>query len=55
LDHETAEQVFQLMLELNQEFNTALLVVTHDLQLAARMDRQVTLIDGQLQPLSLSF
>nr|WP_178861791.1 lipoprotein-releasing ABC transporter ATP-binding protein LolD [Thiomicrorhabdus cannonii] len=55
LDHETAEQVFQLMLELNQEFNTALLVVTHDLQLAARMDRQVTLVDGQLQPLSLSF
>lgn len=55
LDHETAEQVFQLMLELNQEFNTALLVVTHDLQLAARMDRQLTLLDGQLQALPLPF
>lgn len=55
LDHETAEQVFQLMLELNQEFNTALLVVTHDLQLAARMNRQLTLLDGQLQTLPLPF
>jgi len=49
LDHESAEQVFQLMLELNQEFNTALLVVTHDLVLANRMDRQLTLLDGKLQ------
>lgn len=49
LDHDSAEQVFQLMLELNQEFNTALLVVTHDLTLANRMDRQLTLIDGKLQ------
>ncbi|MEA3405642.1 MAG: lipoprotein-releasing ABC transporter ATP-binding protein LolD [Pseudomonadota bacterium] len=48
LDHDSAEQVFQLMLELNQEFNTALLVVTHDLDLANRMDRQLTLLDGQL-------
>jgi len=48
LDHDSAEQVFQLMLELNQEFNTALLVVTHDLDLAKRMDRQLTLLDGQL-------
>jgi len=49
LDHESAEQVFQLMLELNKEFNTALLVVTHDLVLANRMDRQLTLMDGKLQ------
>ncbi len=48
LDHESAEQVFQLMLELNQELETALLVVTHDLDLAERMDRQLTLLDGQL-------
>ena len=48
LDHESAEQVFQLMLELNQEFKTALLVVTHDLVLANRMDRQLTLRDGKL-------
>ena len=49
LDHESAEQVFRLMLELNKEFNTALLVVTHDLTLASRMDRQLTLLDGKLQ------
>ena len=49
LDHDSAEKVFQLMLELNQEFNTALLVVTHDLDLAGRMDRQLTLLDGKLQ------
>lgn len=48
LDHETAEQVFELMLELNQELQTALLIVTHDLELASRMDRQLTLLDGQL-------
>lgn len=48
LDHDSAEQVLQLMLELNQEFKTALLVVTHDLVLAQRMDRQLTLRDGKL-------
>ncbi|WP_373020050.1 lipoprotein-releasing ABC transporter ATP-binding protein LolD [Thiomicrorhabdus sp.] len=49
LDHETAEQVFELMLELNQELQTALLIVTHDLELAKRMDRQFNLLDGRLQ------
>lgn len=48
LDHASAEHVFSLLLELNQELNTALLIVTHDLNLAAKMDRQLTLQDGQL-------
>ncbi|BBP45860.1 lipoprotein-releasing system ATP-binding protein LolD [Thiosulfatimonas sediminis] len=48
LDQHSAEQVFELLLELNQELNTALLIVTHDLRLAARMDRQLHLIDGCL-------
>jgi lipoprotein-releasing system ATP-binding protein len=39
LDGRNAEQVFALMLELNREFGTALVVVTHDARLAARMDR----------------
>lgn len=48
LDQNSAEQVFELLLELNQELNTALLIVTHDLQLANRMDRQLHLQDGCL-------
>ncbi len=48
LDHSAANQVFNLLLELNQEFQTAILIVTHDLELAAKMDRQLTLSDGQL-------
>jgi len=47
LDEKAAQQVFELMLELNQEMNTALVVVTHDQALAAKMDRQLHLVDGQ--------
>jgi len=46
LDETSAQHVFDLMLELNQEQNTALLVVTHDLTLAAKMDRQYQLTEG---------
>lgn len=46
LDETSAQQVFDLMLELNQEQNTALLVVTHDLKLAAKMDRRYQLTEG---------
>jgi lipoprotein-releasing system ATP-binding protein len=48
LDHYTAQQVFETMLELNQEFGTSLVIVTHDQQLAQRMDRILTLQDGVL-------
>jgi lipoprotein-releasing system ATP-binding protein len=49
LDGYNAEQVFALMLELNQERQTSLIVVTHDLRLAGRMSRTLELIGGQLK------
>ena len=48
LDGANAQQIFELMLELNREFNTALVIVTHATELAARMQRVLTLRDGQL-------
>lgn len=51
LDRITAHQVFDLLLEINREQNTSLIVVTHDLQLAAKLQRQYQLVDGQLQTL----
>ena len=50
LDRVTANQVFDLLLEINREQNTSLVVVTHDLDLAAKMQRQYRLEDGKLSP-----
>ncbi len=49
LDGVNAEQVFALMLELNRERQTSLVVVTHDARLAARMDRILTIERGVLR------
>ena len=48
LDHNTALSIYDLMRELNQEYDTAFLVVTHDGELAAKMDRQLHMQDGLL-------
>ncbi|HWT28405.1 MAG TPA: lipoprotein-releasing ABC transporter ATP-binding protein LolD [Methylophilaceae bacterium] len=48
LDRHTADGVFDLLLQLNAEQGVSLVVVTHDLQLAARMQRQYKLEDGKL-------
>ena len=49
LDGPTGERVFALMLELNEEFGTSLVVVTHDPQMAARMGRTLEINDGYLK------
>ncbi len=51
LDERTARQVQDLMLELNQSFGCALLIVTHDLGFARRCGRQFELHEGRLHPL----
>src|SRR4029453_13894115 len=48
LDGKNAEHVFELMLELNRERKTSLVVVTHDLRIASRMDRALEIEGGIL-------
>ncbi|MEW8398545.1 MAG: lipoprotein-releasing system ATP-binding protein LolD, partial [Candidatus Thiodiazotropha sp.] len=49
LDRKNAEQVYELLLRLNRESNTSFVVVTHDPELASRMDHTWQLVDGRLQ------
>jgi len=48
LDKKISEKIHDLLLELNHEFCVALIVVTHNMELASQMSRKVTIIDGQL-------
>jgi lipoprotein-releasing system ATP-binding protein len=52
LDSDTAEQIYQLIRSLNNTVQTSFVIVTHDLVLASRMDRQVKLVQGKLVPFS---
>lgn len=47
LDYKTALDIYNLMRELNQESGTAFLVVTHDNELAAKLDKQLSMQDGR--------
>ena len=48
LDRSNAEQVLQVLLRLNREYSTSLIVVTHDMELASHMDQVYTIEDGHL-------
>ncbi|MBU3002653.1 lipoprotein-releasing ABC transporter ATP-binding protein LolD [Paraglaciecola arctica] len=59
LDQKTGESIYQLLSDLREQMQTSFVVVTHDTQLAKRLDRSLNLIDGQLtdadsQPLASS-
>ncbi|HML72894.1 MAG TPA: ABC transporter ATP-binding protein [Anaerohalosphaeraceae bacterium] len=51
LDHAAAEQIARLMVELNQQEKLTLIVVTHSMDLAKKMDRRYELADGLLKTL----
>jgi len=48
LDGKTADQVYQLMLEVNRELKNSYVVVKHDLNFAKKMDRILHVVDGQI-------
>jgi predicted ABC-type transport system involved in lysophospholipase L1 biosynthesis ATPase subunit len=50
LDRHTADKVADLLLELHQQENTILVLVTHSLELAQRLPQRAELLDGQLVP-----
>jgi len=48
LDKKNSEQIHSLLMELNQELNMTLVVVTHNMNLASYMTRRITIADGKL-------
>lgn len=48
LDKKNSQQIHELLLELNQEFSMAMVIVTHNMELASIMSRSVTIVDGKL-------
>jgi lipoprotein-releasing system ATP-binding protein len=49
LDKHNSEQIHHLLLELNQELNMAMIVVTHNMALADIMERKATIVNGKLE------
>ena len=55
LDAPTGEKVLELMLQLNRETGSSLVLVTHDAAIASRMGRALLLDDGQLRDVSADY
>ena len=51
LDRATAEQAMQVLMRLNNEYSTSLIVVTHDMAIAEKMDKIYTIDNGRLLPI----
>lgn len=49
MDPETAEGIFDLLLELNREMGATLVTVTHSRALASRFPRRLAVVDGKLE------
>jgi len=49
LDRQTGDRIADLLFSMNQQYGTTLLLVTHDAQLAARCDRRLRLVNGELR------
>ena len=49
LDEKNAQSVMNLLISLRKEFNTALVVVTHDTEIAKLADRMIEIVDGSIQ------
>ncbi len=49
LDRQTGDKIADLLFSMNQQYGTTLILVTHDPQLAARCDRRLRLVNGELQ------
>jgi lipoprotein-releasing system ATP-binding protein len=52
LDPDTAEGVFEVLLDLNRQIGSTLVMVTHSLELAARFPRQLRLVRGQFEAIA---
>ncbi len=52
LDNHTARQVYDLLIQLNEQLGVSLVLVTHDEQLASKMDRVLRLAEGRLSEIS---
>ncbi len=52
LDNHTARQVYDLLIQLNEQLGVSLVLVTHDEQLASKMDRVLRLAEGKLSEIS---